>query len=53
MREAREIGNVQFDRNVLERLEQAAAPVVAFDRYVREAGADSVKLAPVPMSEVD
>ena len=53
VREAREIGNVQFDRNVLERLEQAAAPVVAFDRYVREAGADSVKLAPVPMSEVD
>lgn len=53
VRQARAIGTVQFDRKILERLEQAAAPVVQFNRYVREAGADSVKLAPVPVSEVD
>lgn len=53
VRQAREIGTAQFDRKILERLEQAAAPVVQFDRYVRQAGTDSVKLAPVPVSEVD
>lgn len=53
VRDAREIGSIQLDQQILEQLEQAAAPVVAFDRYIRKGDATKPELDAVPMSEVD
>ncbi len=38
---------------IVETLEQAAAPTSAFDRFVREAGGSEPALRPVPLSQVD
>ena len=53
VREAREVGSVNLEQQVLEQLEQAAAPVVAFDRFIRKGRASKPDFDPVPMSEVD
>ena len=52
MRDAREIGSIQLDQQILNSLSRLP-PVVAFDRYIRKGDATKPELDAVPMSEVD